>query len=167
MTPPSATGESPAATAAVLLLLLLVHLSLLPPLLLLTPSPSERFNGPSFLTWSRGQNEYGSKIAGPLPRSWMKGHHTLQQNIVKRYRALGMAGQLPAFQGNVPVALKYSQNDKNMTPTHGASAAATPPPTAAAARARTISPAPPALRMLVLLLTLFPSVFKAASFPSA
>ena len=27
------------------------------------------FNGPAFLTWSRGQNEYGAGIAGPLPRS--------------------------------------------------------------------------------------------------
>ena len=30
------------------------------------------FNGPAFLTWSRGQNEYGSNIGGPLPLSWMK-----------------------------------------------------------------------------------------------
>ena len=27
------------------------------------------FNGPALLTWSRGQNEYGAGIAGPLPRS--------------------------------------------------------------------------------------------------
>ena len=30
------------------------------------------FNGPAFLTWSRGQNEYGNSICGPLPLSWMK-----------------------------------------------------------------------------------------------
>jgi alpha-N-acetylglucosaminidase len=31
------------------------------------------FNGPALLAWSRGQNEYGANIGGPLPRSWMKG----------------------------------------------------------------------------------------------
>ena len=39
------------------------------------------FNGPAFLTWSRGQNEYGAGIAGPLPRSFMKSQFTLQQKI--------------------------------------------------------------------------------------
>ena len=29
------------------------------------------FNGPAFLTWSRGQNEYGNNIGGPLPMSWI------------------------------------------------------------------------------------------------
>jgi alpha-N-acetylglucosaminidase len=42
------------------------------------------FNGPALLTWSRGQNEYGSNIAGPLPRSWMKGQWKLQKNILAR-----------------------------------------------------------------------------------
>ena len=45
--------------------------------------------GPALLTWSRGQNEYGSNIAGPLPRSWMKGQWHLQQQILKRSRSLG------------------------------------------------------------------------------
>ncbi len=56
------------------------------------------FNGPALLTWSRGQNEYGSNIGGPLPRSWMKQQWNMMKDIVKRYRALGMSSQLPAFQ---------------------------------------------------------------------
>ena len=54
------------------------------------------FNGPALLTWSRGQNEYGSNICGPLPRSWMKDQWTLQkENIFPRLRELGIVGQLP------------------------------------------------------------------------
>jgi alpha-N-acetylglucosaminidase len=39
------------------------------------------FNGPAFLTWSRGQNEYGNNIAGPLPRSWMVDQWNLQKKM--------------------------------------------------------------------------------------
>ena len=95
------------------------------------------FNGPAFLTWSRGQastatrgmaciapccalhgqcrvwhvaywqrrmravwrcrvqNEYGAKIAGPLPRSFMRSQWALQKQILQRSRALGMSAQLP------------------------------------------------------------------------
>ena len=56
------------------------------------------FNGPAFLTWSRGQNEYGAGIAGPLPRSFMKSQFELQKLILGRARSLGMVGQLPGFQ---------------------------------------------------------------------
>jgi len=73
------------------------------------------FNGPALLTWSRGQNEYGNNIAGPLPRSWMKAQWDLQRQILARTRPLGMSGQLPAFQGNVPAALKALRSDSNMT----------------------------------------------------
>ena len=73
------------------------------------------FNGPAFLTWSRGQNEYGSNIAGPLPRSWMQAQWSLQKQILARYRSLGIVGQLPGFQGNVPWRLAEILNDKNIT----------------------------------------------------
>eukprot|EP00756_Hemistasia_phaeocysticola_P064325 Hpha_TRINITY_DN7710_c0_g1::TRINITY_DN7710_c0_g1_i1::g.85521::m.85521/K01205/NAGLU; alpha-N-acetylglucosaminidase len=73
------------------------------------------FNGPAFLTWSRGQNEYGAGIAGPLPRSFMKDQWDLQRQILQRYRSLGIVAQLPGFQGNVPVALKDKLGDKNIT----------------------------------------------------
>jgi alpha-N-acetylglucosaminidase len=76
------------------------------------------FNGPALLTWSRGQNEYGSNIAGPLPRSWMQGQWMLQRKILARSRSLGMSGQLPGFQGNVPIALKTILQDSNMTDNH-------------------------------------------------
>jgi hypothetical protein len=73
------------------------------------------FNGPAFLTWSRGQNEYGNNIAGPLPRSWMVDQWNLQKKILARYRSLGIVSQLPAFQGNVPVSLKKIYSDLNIT----------------------------------------------------
>lgn len=73
------------------------------------------FNGPAFLTWSRGQNEYGNNIAGPLPRSWMKSQWQLQIQILTRYRSLGIVSQLPGFQGNVPWALAAVKSDSNMT----------------------------------------------------
>jgi hypothetical protein len=73
------------------------------------------FNGPAFLTWSRGQNEYGNNIAGPLPRSWMADQWNLQKQILSRYRSLGIVSQLPAFQGNVPVSLRKIYSDLNIT----------------------------------------------------
>merc|ERR1719253_619459 len=73
------------------------------------------FNGPALLTWSRGQNEYGSDIAGPLPRSFMRSQWALQRRILDRYRSLGIVGQLPGFQGNVPIGLKAILKDSNMT----------------------------------------------------
>lgn len=73
------------------------------------------FNGPAFLTWSRGQNEYGNNIAGPLPRSWMQAQWGLQRQILARYRSLGIVGQLPGFQGNVPWELSQIFKDANIT----------------------------------------------------
>jgi Alpha-N-acetylglucosaminidase (NAGLU) tim-barrel domain/Alpha-N-acetylglucosaminidase (NAGLU) N-terminal domain len=74
------------------------------------------FNGPAFLTWSRGQNEYGSGIAGPLPRSFMKSQwHLQREHILPRLRSLGIVGILPAFQGNVPIQIKTLFQDHNIT----------------------------------------------------
>eukprot|EP00759_Apiculatamorpha_spiralis_P034366 PhF_6_TR35416/c0_g1_i2/m.51550/K01205/NAGLU; alpha-N-acetylglucosaminidase len=73
------------------------------------------FNGPAFLTWSRGQNEYGNNIAGPLPRSFMQSQWALQRQILNRYRSLGIVSQLPGFQGNVPWKMSQTQSDHNMT----------------------------------------------------
>ena len=73
------------------------------------------FNGPAFLTWSRGQNEYGAGIAGPLPRSFMLQQFELQKQILARARQLGIVGQLPGFQGNVPIGLKRLLADQNIT----------------------------------------------------
>ena len=73
------------------------------------------FNGPALLTWSRGQNEYGAGLLGPLPRSWMKDQWGLQRKILPRLRSLGITGQLPGFQGNVPIQLKALYNDTNIT----------------------------------------------------
>lgn len=74
------------------------------------------FNGPALLTWSRGQNGHGSGVLGPLPRSFMTAQWQLQKfQILPRMRALGIAGQLPAFQGNVPWALASKLPGSNMT----------------------------------------------------
>lgn len=73
------------------------------------------FNGPALLTWSRGQNEYGAGIAGPLPRSFMKAQWELQKQILARYRQLGIVGQLPAFQGNMPIGVKALKQDANIS----------------------------------------------------
>ena len=73
------------------------------------------FNGPAFLTWSRGQNEYGNNICGPLPRSWMTTQWDLQRQILNRTRSLGITGQLPGFQGNIPWPLAGLHNDTNVT----------------------------------------------------
>lgn len=80
------------------------------------------FNGPALLTWSRGQNGHGSGVLGPLPRSWMTAQWHLQKDhILPRMRSLGIAGQLPAFQGNVPWALASKLPGSNMTQGGGAS----------------------------------------------
>lgn len=73
------------------------------------------FNGPAFLAWSRGQNEYGNNIAGPLPRSWMQSQWELNRLILARYRSLGIVGMLPGFQGNVPIQIKDIFSDSNIT----------------------------------------------------
>ena len=69
------------------------------------------FNGPAFLTWSRGQNSHGSSIGGPLPRSWMRAQWDLQLRILARERELGILPILPAFQGNVPWPLVEALGD--------------------------------------------------------
>lgn len=74
------------------------------------------FNGPALLTWSRGQNGHGSGELGPLPRSWMTAQWQLQKDLIlPRMRSLGIAGQLPAFQGNVPWALASKLLGTNMS----------------------------------------------------
>lgn len=73
------------------------------------------FNGPALLTWSRGQNEYGNNIAGPLPRSFMRDQWNLQKRILARYRELNIDFQLPGFQANVPWALAAVLGDANIT----------------------------------------------------
>jgi hypothetical protein len=58
------------------------------------------FDGPAFLTWSRGQGTFG--VGGPLPNYWIESQYALQIKIMDRLRELGMYGVLPGFQGNVP-----------------------------------------------------------------
>ncbi|XP_072090950.1 alpha-N-acetylglucosaminidase [Arachis hypogaea] len=62
------------------------------------------FGGPAFLAWSRMGNLHG--WGGPLPQSWLDQQLNMQKKILARMYELGMNPVLPAFSGNVPVALK-------------------------------------------------------------
>ena len=62
------------------------------------------FCGPAYFSWFWMGNLDG--WGGPLPLSWMKSHKTLQQQILKQERDLGMKPVLPAFTGHVPAAFK-------------------------------------------------------------
>ena len=62
------------------------------------------FTGPAHLPWNRMCNIDG--LDGPLPQGWIDGQETLQRQILKRERELGMRPVLPAFAGHVPVQLK-------------------------------------------------------------
>ncbi|XP_057300094.1 alpha-N-acetylglucosaminidase-like isoform X2 [Hydractinia symbiolongicarpus] len=61
------------------------------------------FAGPAFLAWQRMGNIDG--WGGPLPASWYQQQMSLQQNILKRMRSLGMMPVLPGFAGHIPKAL--------------------------------------------------------------
>lgn len=82
----------------------------------------EFFNGPAYLTWSRGQSMQSvGSAASPeggdtgLPRSWMQAQHALQIKILALTRPLGIIGVLPAFQGNMPPQIKKLHPNANMT----------------------------------------------------
>lgn len=45
----------------------------------------------------------------------MRQQWSMQKQILERYRSLGIVGELPAFQGNVPIALKEIHKDVNIT----------------------------------------------------
>ena len=71
------------------------------------------FDGPAFLTWSRGQGTFG--VGGPLPNYWIESQHALQVKIMIRLRELGMYGILPGFQGNVPQEMPEIFSHANTT----------------------------------------------------
>eukprot|EP01043_Picozoa_sp_COSAG02_P011790 COSAG02_NODE_440_length_22296_cov_173.657386_16_plen_715_part_00 len=71
------------------------------------------FNGPAYLTWSRGQSMQG--VGAPLPRSWMQKQWALQKQILAMARPLGIIGVLPAFQGNMPPQIKWSHPYANVS----------------------------------------------------
>lgn len=62
------------------------------------------FCGPAYFSWFWMGNLDG--WGGPLPVSWMTSHRNLQQQILKRERALGMKPVLQSFTGHVPAAFK-------------------------------------------------------------
>ena len=82
----------------------------------------EFFNGPAYLTWSRGQDLQSVGAAAMpegggsgLPRSWMQSQWKLQKTILSQTRALGIIGVLPAFQGNLPPQIKALHPTANIS----------------------------------------------------
>lgn len=57
------------------------------------------------------------RTGGPLPAQWYEQQWQLQKQIVARQTELGVASLLPAFQGNVPDALKAAHPSANIS--HG------------------------------------------------
>ena len=64
----------------------------------------EFFNGPAYLSWSRGQGQAG--VGGPLPSFWFEQQLALNKGLVAAMVAAGIVPVLPAFQGNVPLAMR-------------------------------------------------------------
>eukprot|EP00039_Didymoeca_costata_P009204 m.121502 g.121502 ORF g.121502 m.121502 type:complete len:868 (-) comp14399_c0_seq4:356-2959(-) len=73
------------------------------------------FNGPAFLSWSRGQGQGGvggrdsfppNGNGGALPMWFIQGQEKLGQQIATRMRSLGINTILRGFEGNVPLQLK-------------------------------------------------------------
>lgn len=61
------------------------------------------FDGPAYLSWSRGQGMAG--VGGPLPSWWYESQLQLNQDVVAMMLAVGIQPILPVFQGNVPLPL--------------------------------------------------------------
>ncbi|TDE15226.1 alpha-N-acetylglucosaminidase [Dyadobacter psychrotolerans] len=74
------------------------------------------FSGPAYFGWFWMGNLDG--WGGPLPLDWMQSHKTLQQQILKRERELGMKPVLPAFTGHVPSAFKKKFPKAQLKPTN-------------------------------------------------
>jgi len=71
------------------------------------------FSGPAHLPWHRMANM--DQWGGPLPVSYIGGQKVLQQQILKRSRALGMKPILSAFAGHVPEQLKTLRPSAKIT----------------------------------------------------
>jgi alpha-N-acetylglucosaminidase len=74
------------------------------------------FSGPAYFGWFWMGNLDG--WGGPLPLSWMESHKTLQQQILRRERELGMKPVLPAFTGHVPAAFRKKYPDAQLKATN-------------------------------------------------
>jgi alpha-N-acetylglucosaminidase len=74
------------------------------------------FSGPAFLPWHWMGNL--NQHMGPLPKSWIDGQASLQKQILKRERSLGMKPVVPGFSGFVPTDFsKYHPEVKLSSPT--------------------------------------------------
>lgn len=76
---------------------------------------ADYFVGPAHLPWMRMGNISG--IDGPMPASWHEGQITLQHQILKRMRSLGMKPICPGFAGFVPQAFKRLYPNLKITET--------------------------------------------------
>jgi alpha-N-acetylglucosaminidase len=79
--------------------------------------------GPAFLAFSRTESWTGQdhlapndgRTGGPLPDSFAADQWTLNKRIVARQTLLGIGSILPAFQGNVPDALRGAYPSANIS----------------------------------------------------
>lgn len=79
-------------------------------------SISRFFSGPAFLPWHWMGNLNGH--GGPMPQSWIDRQATLQKQILKAERELGMTPVVPGFSGFVPTDFsKYHPEVKLSSPT--------------------------------------------------
>lgn len=70
------------------------------------------FTGPAFLAWNRMGNL--RNFAGGLFENWHKQQISLQHNILKRMRDIGITPILPAFCGVVPKSFNKSYPETNL-----------------------------------------------------
>ena len=73
------------------------------------------FNGPAYLSWSRGQGQadvggydsfYNKSTGGALPPWWYEQQAALGKQQANRMRELGITTILRGFENNVPGQLK-------------------------------------------------------------
>lgn len=88
-----------------------------------TAGASDFFNGPAFLSWSRGQGQSGTggmdafrkASVGALPSWWIETQAELGKKQAARMRELGITTILRGFEGNVPGQLKALHPEANIT----------------------------------------------------
>jgi hypothetical protein len=85
--------------------------------------PSAYWNGPAFLSWSRGQNQadvggydrFINRSVGSLPNWWVEQQATLGKWQAGRMRSLGIQTILRGFEGNVPAELRERYPHANIS----------------------------------------------------
>ena len=110
------------------------------------------FNGPAFLSWSRGQGQastggydifHGAETGGALPPWWFEQQAELGRQQAQRMRELGITTILRGFEVNVPGQLKDLHPTANITAQGGAWSGPRPFPRRPRCRPRPRTPRSP------------------------